>query len=264
MQIINNLINHDNKIISRTIISTLMIFTILLSYSCEDNIEYNYPRLTANIITPTKNIKEGLSILTFDGKKRGKLYVPQSYSPNKKMPLLIALHGSCGSSSYRNSYQTRAEERGFIFVALDSKKYTWDAIIKSYGEDLQTIDRALKYVFDRCYIDEEHIALSGFSDGGTYTLSLGPCNGDLFTHLIAHSPGYLIYSEPIIGKPKIYISHGLCDNELSVGCSRDHLVPYFIDNMYDVTYCEFRGIHTVPDSVSEKALDWFLGDYSGN
>lgn len=261
--LLNQLINRNRPIIIRTISSALMIF-ILLLYSCEDNIEYNSPRLTAKVITPTKNVEKGLSKLIFDGENKGQMFVPQSYSPNKKMPLLIALHGSGETSSFWKNYYARAEERGFIFMALDSKKYTWDAIIDGYGEDFQTLDRALKYVFERCYIDEERIALSGFSDGGTYTLSLGPCNGDLFTHLIAHSPGYLIYSEPIIGKPKIYISHGLSDTELSVGCSRDILVPHFIEEAYNVTYNEFMGVHEVPDSVSDNTLDWFLGVYSSN
>jgi predicted esterase len=258
MDIQDNLIDSDNKFIFRIINSILMIIIILLTYSCEDNIDYDNPRLTAKIVTPSKNIEKGLSKLTFDGEKRGKLYIPQSYSPNKKMPMLLALHGSGGSSTFWKSYYERAEKRGFIFIALDSRKNTWDAIVEGYGEDFLTIDKTLKYVFDRCYVDEEHIALSGFSDGATYTLSIGPCNGDLFTHLIAHSPGYLIYSEPIVGRPKIYISHGLGDCELSVGCSRDILVPHFIDEGYDVTYNEFTGVHEVPDSISENTIDWFL------
>ena len=103
MQNTKYLVDPDNKIINRNIISTLIVFTILL-YSCEDNIIIDNPRLTADIINPTEDIQKGLSNLNFDGRKAGKLYVPQSYSPNRKMPLLIALHGSGGSSYFWKSY----------------------------------------------------------------------------------------------------------------------------------------------------------------
>jgi len=236
-----------------------LLLIILLFAACEDKVEYDDPRLTAQIKPPTKSISKGVSDLTFSGKKSGILYVPQSYSSDTKTPLIVALHGASGSSSFWKSYYGRAEERGFILLALDSKDYTWDAIINGYGDDLRQIDKSLKYVFDRCYIDEEKVTLAGYSDGATYTLSLGPSNGDLFTHLIAYSPGYFIYSEPIIGKPKIYISHGSDDPVLSVETTRETIVPYFSDDGYDVTYYEFRGGHTVPAFVSEQAIDWFLG-----
>ena len=236
-----------------------IVVIILVLSACEDKTEYDDPRLTAQIETPTKSATKGVSDIKFSGEKHGLLYVPDSYSSEVKIPLFVALHGASGSSSFWKSYYDRAEERNFILLALDSKEYTWDAIIKGYDEDLQRIDKALKYVFKRCYIDEENVALAGYSDGATYTLSLGPSNGDLFTHLIAYSPGYVIYAEPIVGKPKIYISHGDSDPVLSVETTRDQIVPYFYDDGYDVTYYEFRGGHTVPAFVSEQALDWFLG-----
>jgi predicted esterase len=34
------------------------------------------------------------------------------------------------------------------------------------------------------------LAVSGFSDGASYALSIGPANGDLFTHVMAFSPGF--------------------------------------------------------------------------
>lgn len=240
-------------------INYIFIVNILLISACEDKKEYDNPRLTAQIEAPTKAATKGITEITFSGDKHGLLYVPESYSSDVKMPLFIALHGASGSSSFWKSYYDRAEERGFILLALDSKKYTWDAIIKGYAEDLERIDKSLKYVFKRCFIHEENVALAGYSDGATYTLSLGPSNGDLFTHLIAFSPGYFIHSEPLVGKPIIYVSHGDSDPVLSVETTRDQIVPYFSNDGYDVTYYEFRGGHTVPAFVSEQSLDWFFG-----
>jgi phospholipase/carboxylesterase len=221
--------------------------------------DYLDPRLTAHLDAPNLGITKGLTQLGLGGNRDGILYVPESYSPDRAMPLLVAMHGAGSNSSYWYSYHVRAEFRNMIFMALDSRSSTWDLILGGYGDDLQFLDQALKYVFNRCNIDPEHIALCGFSDGATYALSLGISNGDLFSHLIGYSPGYVVPLDPIVGKPQIYVSHGTHDTFLPVEASRNTIVPNFIYNGYDVVYNEFEGGHQVPAAVSEAALDWFLG-----
>jgi predicted esterase len=65
-------------------------------------------------------------------------------------------------------------------------------------------------------------------------------------------------AEPLVGKPRIFVSHGTQDPILSVAASRDRIVPALREDGYDVTYEEFVGGHQVPRVVSEQALDWFL------
>ncbi len=54
----------------------------------------------------------------------------------------------------------------------------------------------------------------GFSDGASYALSLGVPNGDLFTHIVAFSPGFMRLpdQEPAGGgrKPKVPVGRALC------------------------------------------------------
>jgi phospholipase/carboxylesterase len=119
------------------------------------------------------------------------------------MPLFIAMHGAGGSGSNWLNYPARAEERGMIFLAPDSRSSTWDLIKGGYGADLQFLDQALGYVFNRCNIDPTRITLAGFSDGTTYALSLGMSNGDFFSHLIGYSPGFVVGEDPIVGRPRI-------------------------------------------------------------
>jgi phospholipase/carboxylesterase len=116
----------------------------------------------------------------------------------------------------------------------------------------------LQYAFDRCRIDTARIALAGFSDGASYTLCLGPSNGDLFSHLMAYSPGFMETVAPIVGKPRIFISHGTSDPVLPIATTRDEIVPALRHAGYDVTYREFDGGHQVPAAISEAALDWFV------
>jgi predicted esterase len=76
----------------------------------------------------------------------------------------------------------------------------------------------------------------------------------------AYSPGFVQASDPIVGKPLIYVSHGTNDEVLPVRLSRDQIVPTLRGEGYDVTYEEFDGGHAVPAEISESALDWFLGE----
>jgi phospholipase/carboxylesterase len=222
--------------------------------------ESRSPRLAAQPGSPTETPTQGLSQLGLGGSRDGLLYVPDSYSPDTAAPLFVGLHGAGGAGDTWASYYARAEARGMILLAPDSRSATWELIRDGgFGPDVEFLDRALEHTFERCRIDPERIALGGFSDGASYALSLGLSNGDLFSHLVAYSPGFMQATNPIVGKPRIFVSHGQLDPILPVTTSRDFIVPSLRDDGYDVTYHEFSGGHEVPASISELALDWFLG-----
>jgi len=183
------------------------------------------PRLTARPGSPTVTPTTGLTELGLASPRDGLLYVPEGYSPEVAAPLFVALHGAGGSADDWASYPARAAARGMIFLAPDSRGSTWDLVRGRFGPDVEFLDRALRYTFERCRIDPARIALGGFSDGASYALSLGVSNGDLFSHLVAYSPGFMRPSDPIVGKPRIYVSHGRQDNVLPVTISRDGIVP---------------------------------------
>ena len=216
------------------------------------------PRLTARPGTPTVTPTLGLSELGIGTARDGLLYVPTTYAGDTPAPLFVALHGAGGSGASWSSYPARAEARGMVLLAPDSRRSTWDLVLGSLGPDVAFLDQALRHTFDRCRIDPTRIALGGFSDGASYALSLGVSNGDLFTHLVGYSPGFLAPSNPVVGRPRIYVSHGTRDDVLPVTATRDVIVPAFENAGYDVTYQEFDGGHEVPATISEAALDWFL------
>ena len=206
-------------------------------------------------MTPTA----GLNPLGLGASRDGLLYVPESYSADRAAPLFVALHGAGGSGSNWQSYPARADERGMILLLPDSRFSTWDLILGGFGPDVEFLNSALEHTFERCRIDPAQIALGGFSDGASYGLSLGVSNGDLFSHLVAYSPGFLQGSDPIVGKPRVFVSHGTEDLILPIAASRHIIVPTLRDAGYDVTYQEFEGGHEVPAVISEAALDWFTG-----
>jgi phospholipase/carboxylesterase len=134
---------------------------------------------------------------------------------------------------------------------------TWDLMRGGFGPDVRAIDAALAQLFQRCSIDHRHIAIGGFSDGATYALSLGVSNGDLFSTIIAVSPGYFAPGERR-GKPTIFIAHGTRDQILPIDVASRQIVPQLKSEGYEVTYHEFDGPHTIKGDQVESAFTWFL------
>ena len=83
-------------------------------------------------------------------------------------------------------------------------------------------------------------------------------NGDLFTHLIAVAPGYILEPAPPVGKPRIFLGHGTRDNVYSVSGSRTRLRPWLERAGYDVTYYEFDGPHFMTVPAARAVLSWLV------
>lgn len=217
------------------------------------------PRLTARPVPPRRAADRGITRIGPDMARGGLLYVPAGYDPRRPAPLIVALHGGGGYAGSWSRLYDVCEERSLVLMAPDSRARTWDRVSGEFGPDVGFIDAALRFTFDRCAIDPMRIALAGFSDGASYALSLGPSNGDLFTHIIAWSPGFSDPDEPIVGAPRVFISHGTQDNVLPLSGTRNGIVPMFEMDGYAVRYREFEGRHEMPDTVVSATMDWFLG-----
>jgi phospholipase/carboxylesterase len=148
---------------------------------------------------------------------------------------------------------------GVILVAPDSRLGgTWDLIVHSrFGPDVAFLDQVLDAVVDRVDADTDRLALGGVSDGASYALSVGLSNGDVFSTVLAFSPGFLAVPETV-GRPRVFVSHGTADPILPIdGCSRS-FVPVLRDAGYEVMFSEFEGGHTVPPEISDQGIRWWL------
>ena len=153
------------------------------------------------------------------------LLVSEGHQP---APLLVMLHGASGTGRRAATMiLPQARERGCMVLAPDSRGTTWDAITGDFGPDVRFLERALGETLGHRAVDRTRVAVAGFSDGASYALALGRANGDLFTHLIAFSPGFLI---PVrrVGGPRCFVSHGIQDRVLPIDrCSR-RMVPQLL------------------------------------
>ena len=200
-------------------------------------------------------IPVGRSALGLGRGRDGLLHVPAA-AVEGAVPLVVLLHGA-GSSAQAGIALLAAhpDEHGLLLCAPDARGSTWDVIRGGFGPDVEFLDAALEHVFATCPVDAGRVALGGFSDGASYALSLGITNGDLFTHLIAFSPGFAAPAAPV-GQPRMFVTHGVADPVLPIErCSR-RLVPVLRDAGYDVTYQEFAGGHGVPPALAQRAIGW--------
>jgi phospholipase/carboxylesterase len=187
------------------------------------------------------------------------LYVPTGYQADRPAPLAVMLHGAGGTAEHGLSLLRHfADAAGIILLAPASRRETWDVIFGGYGADIAFMDRALEETFARCAVDPARIAIGGFSDGASYALSVGITNGDLFTHVIAFSPGFMAPAAQY-GLPRLFISHGTHDQVLPIASCSRKLVPPLQAAGYDVDYHEFDGPHTVPQNIVREAVGWFTG-----
>jgi predicted esterase len=177
---------------------------------------------------------------------------------------MLWLHGagSRGRAFLSPELQDQADTARMLLLVPTSKEYTWDVIVGRYGPDVAMIDRALESTFNRYAVDPARIAVGGFSDGASYALSLGIINGDLFTHVLAFSPGFMAPTGQR-GSPRVFVSHGTHDDVLPIDrCSRK-IVPQLRRAGYDIRYREFEGGHAIPPDVASEAVGWFVAGQKG-
>jgi phospholipase/carboxylesterase len=187
------------------------------------------------------------------------LHVPEDL-PGAEIPLIVMFHGA-GSNPAR-ALQRLGEEpvlRKCLVLATKSRASTWDILQGGYGFDVAVLDYALTAVFRRFPVDVSRIAIAGFSDGASYALSLGLANGDLFTHAMGFSPGFVVPG-PRRGRPSLFVSHGREDAILPIDRCGRAVVALLREESYAVRYREFEGGHTLPPEMVAAAMDNFTAN----
>jgi phospholipase/carboxylesterase len=125
-----------------------------------------------------------------------------------------------------------------------------------YGEDVRFIEFLIDLVVKQHGVDSSRLALAGFSDGASYALTLGLKNGDVFSDIIAFSPGFFVPDSPV-GKPHVFISHGSADRILPIAPARG-IADRLEGGGYHPRFEEFEGGHEVPRVILEGAVHRFL------
>jgi predicted esterase len=237
-----------SSVIIRTSILLLFIFSTGLLYS--EN--YNYSEITYGDI--------------FHIPELGSVYLPKSYSGNKKYPLMVVLHplGSTGGQFIRN-FIVEAEKREIIVIAPTAKNIYWDSDTKS--SDLKTVKVMVLEIKKKFSVDDRKVLLYGFSSGAGFTHQLVITNKDkhgekLITAYCAVSGGAgFNFEYKYIRKDRMpdrfripaYIIWGIKE-ETHPG---EDVYNFLLKKGWDVTAKVHDGGHFIPEGSISVVLDWF-------
>jgi predicted esterase len=190
------------------------------------------------------------------------LYVPEDYSPDKPLPLIVALHGGYGQGyEYIWTWLRSARSRGYAILAPKSIGDTWDMMVPS--SDTRSVVRMLSEVTSEYSIDPARVYLTGLSDGGIFTYILGLEQPHLFRGLAVVAGVLHLTLDPMLreGRGKdtpMLVIHGAHDFIFPVAYARQ--TCNFLQSIgYNVTYEELpEWGHAHPYSINERlVLPWF-------
>jgi predicted esterase len=195
----------------------------------------------------------GTHQLSFSDGRSALLHVPSGDAVQGPHRLLLLLHGAGGQHGGGDIIALAdAMHHGALLLIPQAHGSSWDFLRGGYGPDLSFLDRALQWTMERHDVDPARVSIGGFSDGASYALSVGLMNGDLFSDILAFSPGFMA---PLrrVGQPRVFIAHGAADPVLPV--ARGHAIARRLAGEdYEVRYAQFDGAHIVEPAIAREAL----------
>ena len=189
------------------------------------------------------------------------LYVPENYAPERRWPLIIALHGGSGANDeYLLTWLRAAKSKGYLVLSPKSLGPTW--AVDNPDPDVLSIASMLTTVREQYAIDPDRILVSGLSDGGTFSYALATSRPDLFKAVVpiaAVLPPWLD-----LQKAKalpFLIIHGGQDFIFPVTTARMANATLVENGYAEVTYKELpEWGHAYTYSINEEMiLPWFEG-----
>jgi polyhydroxybutyrate depolymerase len=143
-----------------------------------------------------------------------RLFVPPGYEGHLRLPLVLDLHGSGGSSAdqARNSgFEILGASERFIVATLEAEGGRWNVPVQdNRADDVAYVRDVIAHAAARVCTDEMRVYVTGFSGGGRMTSLLG-CQ--LGSRIAAIAPvSGLRFPEPCNGRPvPVLTFHGLAD-----------------------------------------------------
>lgn len=189
--------------------------------------------------------------------------LPPGHDPLKPAPLVIAMHHFHGNSA--TARDRWAEAAAAVGAILMTPQGTFEAGEDSglfqWGRDISTVDRnimgAIDEVMDRHKIDQDHVVIAGFSQGGSMALALALRNPDAFRGVIPIAALFRPESESAfadeeIKRMHVYLMFGADDNSQLIASNRK-AADLFRGAGASVEVVEFTGLgHGFPENATAE------------
>jgi phospholipase/carboxylesterase len=232
-----------------------------IDHALRDNTE-----MLARCAQPSRDNETGIFHFDNDYGTRGgfSVYVPETYAPDRALPLVVALHGGSGHGrGFLWSWLRDARTYGAILISPTatgpSSKTTWSLM----GDDTDTpnLNRMLEHVRGRWSVDPARLLMTGMSDGGTFCYVSGLERDSAFTHLAPVSAAFhpmlasMADADRLRGLP-IFMVHGALDWMFPVDIARQ-AQRVLTQSGARVTYREIDDLsHTFPREMNAQMLAW--------
>ncbi len=213
----------------------------------------------------------GYHNLYHEGMRYG-LFVPPSYTPSRKYPLILYLHGSTDTTTWDFGwYHDTIQSRDPVFVITPKslqRSMGWGSSWDAYGlsTDMQKTMDVLADVEYQFSIDTTRLYVTGTSMGGFGTFAIISQRPGLFAGAYAICGGGTPATAAQMMQTPLWIFHGGADPVVPVQLSRDIYHAIQQAGGTRVRYTEYPGVaHNAWDyTAREKTLDrWFLAQRKG-
>lgn len=129
--------------------------------------------------------------------------LPKGFDPQKKHPLLIAMHGYGGEPvNFSRAFKGAGSRKGYIVCCpyapevMGKNSFNWGEWEPADKRVMETI----AFMKAKYQIDEKRMIIAGFSQGGYYSYYLGLKHPDIFIGSIPIGPGYGTELDPLMAE----------------------------------------------------------------
>jgi polyhydroxybutyrate depolymerase len=165
--------------------------------------------------------------LTSGGREREyRLFVPDSYDGQTRLPLMFNLHGTGGDAAGQardSGMEDLAQQEGFIVIGLQGFQNSWNVLLNDPNgvDDVQYASDVLDDALRNVCVDERRVYATGFSGGARMSSRLA-CNLGERIAAIAPVSG-IRWTAPCNGRAVPVVTfHGLADPQNTyAGMARD-------------------------------------------
>ncbi len=197
------------------------------------------------------------------------LYVPENYTPQRKWPLIVCLHGGYSrDDDYILTWLRLAKSKGYLLLSPKSSRETWSAIRTPGTAPNPIIDlRSIRFMLDEVWqtyaVDRSRVYASGFSDGGIFTHILGLTFPQLFAGIAPISSQLHTAADQLLRRGRgrdlpILLVHGEQDPIFPIAFARQ--TQQLLSGLgYPITFREIPDWgHAYPYRINETVvLPWF-------
>ena len=193
-----------------------------------------------------------------------------------KPPVIILLHGVGSNEKDLFSFANHLPDHFLVISArapytIGRDSYSWFEIDLSTGKAIinkvqaeksrNTLIQFIGQLKEQYPFDEKQVYLCGFSQGAIMAFSVGLTRSDIVKGIAIMSGGLLEEVKPSIvpteqlKRLRIFISHGINDNTLSINYARN-AVAYLKEIKINPTYKEYVAGHELNNEMFNDLLRW--------